>query len=279
MVARQDQVKALSPLTQREETTIGYFRAALQRFEDRKACLRQVDSCRLVRREYETLLGRQWIPSLACVNQTSENRDDHFSFNFGPMLDKIDTVCLARLSEEGTLDSTSRCTTIEQQTSRKMECGVQHPQARSGKLIKHESCGARFYIFIPLDITTTPYAIFISTKKHSHPPPPPTKPPSRFIDDLINIMARVHRGELTRTRFELNPLVQRFCAEHSGKTLAEVHSSFANGDIISMLLTKQRRILYPEAQDFLGVEFLYETDAKFRVYIQRPRRNYGHLRI
>jgi hypothetical protein len=56
-----------------------------------------------------------------------------------------------------------------------------------------------------------------------------------------------------------NPALREFCLQHQGKSLIDIHQSFANMDKISALIYKQRLLSYPEGQDIAGVEHEYHT--------------------
>ena len=51
-------------------------------------------------------------------------------------------------------------------------------------------CKVIFNYLVPDDLHKTPYVIFTSHGKHTHPPPPPTKPPAELMMSVINLIQR-----------------------------------------------------------------------------------------
>lgn len=65
-----------------------------------------------------------------------------------------------------------------------------------GKVII-QPCNVRFYIVVPLEPFTTPYAIVASFGTHSHPPPPITKTPHHLMVQLQQVIAKKDTLNLT----------------------------------------------------------------------------------
>jgi predicted metal-dependent hydrolase len=56
-----------------------------------------------------------------------------------------------------------------------------------GKLVG-QTCSAKFYKLIPLDLEKTPYVILISKGIHTHHPPPPSNVPLEIMEKLKEML-------------------------------------------------------------------------------------------
>jgi hypothetical protein len=73
--------------------------------------------------------------------------------------------------------------------------GVDHEQGQGQ--MKVIPCDVQFNQFIPIDLGSTPYIIWVSHGKHSHPPPPPTKTPEQYLNEILGIIRRINDPSLT----------------------------------------------------------------------------------
>lgn len=73
--------------------------------------------------------------------------------------------------------------------------GVDHPQGQGQIWI--QSCEVIFNVFVPKDMDITPYIIWISHGRHSHPPPPPTRSPQQYVTEILSILRRINDPSLT----------------------------------------------------------------------------------
>jgi hypothetical protein len=73
--------------------------------------------------------------------------------------------------------------------------GVTHPQG-PGEWV-NRPCEVKFRIFVPNDLSITPYIFFYSIGSHTHPPPPPNRTPQRYLDDIKRLILLAGAEELT----------------------------------------------------------------------------------
>lgn len=82
-----------------------------------------------------------------------------------------------------------------------MDLGIDHPQ-NSGE-IEHMPCEVVFHIMIPDDLESCPYVLFTSHGVHTHPPPPPNKPPKSIMEDIVELVRRIHNPDMTLGKIHL----------------------------------------------------------------------------
>ncbi|OCK82760.1 hypothetical protein K432DRAFT_211221 [Lepidopterella palustris CBS 459.81] len=75
------------------------------------------------------------------------------------------------------------CTVLKPLNSRQVHCGVDHERGQGRMNII--PCAVQFNQFIPTDLSSTPYIIWVSHGQHMHPPPPPTKPPDQYLTEIM----------------------------------------------------------------------------------------------
>jgi hypothetical protein len=72
--------------------------------------------------------------------------------------------------------------------------GIDHPQGQ-GKLEKM-SCQVIFNIFRPVDLQSTPFIIWVSTGRHTHPPPPPSRSPRQYLNEILKVIQQMRDQDL-----------------------------------------------------------------------------------
>lgn len=111
------------------------------------------------------------------------------------------------------------------------------------------TCNVEFNVFIPKDIETNGYYLFVSYGVHEHPPPPLNKTPESIIESIREIISKIHDPTLTTyksvlfvyylkidyiliinylARFLQNPLLQDFCRRFNRQNITELYLSLVN---------------------------------------------------
>ncbi|BCR90382.1 uncharacterized protein ACHE_60268A [Aspergillus chevalieri] len=158
------------------------------------------------------------------------------------------------------------CSMILHQKTRRLKCGINHPQG-SGALLKL-GCEVYFYLLLPIDQKTCPYYIFLSQGVHQHPPPPLTKTPARIIQCLEKIIFNTLTPDMTTSTFLKSPALQQFCHDNNAFTLADVHQSLNNTDRVTAIIQRQKLLHFPEGQHYNGVAFEMQINPQIKEYIQ-----------
>ncbi|KAF2809704.1 uncharacterized protein BDZ99DRAFT_387971, partial [Mytilinidion resinicola] len=199
---------------------------------------------------------------VSCINHTGQHHNGHYfkivPTNLWPEIPFL----IMRFNNQGLEpDKNEDCFVIETNQSRKKFCG---------RLLQ-ATCNVVFNIFVPKDRTECEYILFTSHGTHTHPPPPGRRTPQELIAGLMSVISRINDPALTTNGLLKNPALREFCLQHQGKSLIDVHKSFANMDKVSVLIYKQRLLSYPEGQDIAGVEHEFKTRhlGNPDAYIQR----------
>ncbi|KFY25698.1 hypothetical protein V491_01634, partial [Pseudogymnoascus sp. VKM F-3775] len=161
----------------------------------------------------------------------------------------------------GTITASNElCAVIEQNSTRRQHCGVDHFQG-CGKLI-HQNCNVQFRLFRPYDLIDCPYIIWTSHGVHCHPPPPPSRTPQQLVNSLLTVIKKINDPSLTTRTLLKNPALQSFYEQWNGKSLSDVHKSLINLDKISFILRKQQLLNYPFGQHLIGVQHEWDVSHK-----------------
>ncbi|OAF57839.1 hypothetical protein VC83_05497 [Pseudogymnoascus destructans] len=227
-------------------------------FMSRRACQNQEDSCsfQLVASENVTISNMHQY-SIQCPHSTPANY--HFFRPIPATLYSELPFIQERLN--GTITASDElCAVIEQNSTRRKHCGVEHIQGR-GKLI-HTNCNVQFRLFQPYNLIDCPYIIWTSHGVHCHPPPPPSRTPQQLVDSLLTVIKKINDPSLTTRTLLKNPALQSFYEHWNGKSLSDVHKSLINLDKISFILRKQQLLNYPYGQHLIGVQHEWDVSHK-----------------
>ncbi|KAJ5817626.1 hypothetical protein N7447_007634 [Penicillium robsamsonii] len=146
--------------------------------------------------------------------------------------------------------------------------GTIHPSGRGDLIKSSPKCQVQFRAFIPKDPIKHPYAIWVSRGVHNHPPPPPSKPPFELIKGISNLLARMRSPDLSLSFFLRSFELRAFCAKYGSLTISQLHHSFANREIFTTILQKQRALYYPLGREMGGIYHLLAKDPHTKEYIR-----------
>ncbi|OJJ04472.1 hypothetical protein ASPVEDRAFT_43949 [Aspergillus versicolor CBS 583.65] len=242
-----------------------YYRTKVSLFKIKHACIDQLPDCKPVFRRFAPM-GAQDIsaPYIGCSNGTDDFLSKHHRAT-GIAPTSMDLDFLEELFNKDILPPPELCGTIEPVSSRKKHCDRDHPQGR-GQL-EHLPCEVTFHALVPADLEQCPYIVFSSHGVHKHPPPMHTKTPKRIPEGSYDVGDQKRGRGLTTKQFLESPEVAEFCRQHNASSLAEIHPSLANNDVITRLIRKQRLEREAAEEDINSLIRSKETDEDMDEYL------------
>lgn len=257
-------------LTNKQRMAVAFYDTIQRGFQNQTAYGKSDETCDFQLQKHRHLdITGSTISHIQCRNWTEDQRGDHFYKSLQWQRSNLDLdLLIDLLGKRKFPDTQEYCDTFHSHRSRALKCGTIHPSGRGDLIKSSPKCEVQFRAFIPKDPIKHPYAIWVSRGVHNHPPPPPSKPPFELIKGLSNLLARMRSPDLSLSFFLRSFELRAFCAKYGSLTISQLHHSFANREIFTTILQKQRALYYPLGREMGGIYHLLEKDPHAKEYIR-----------
>ncbi|EJD54157.1 hypothetical protein AURDEDRAFT_157410 [Auricularia subglabra TFB-10046 SS5] len=136
-----------------------------------------------------------------------------------------------------------------------------------GCMSQAQKCGAKFSVYVPVDLADNPHVIMLCTNPHSHAPPERSMTPPAFRDAFQKMLKEMEwrLADATPRRAQLdsgfmNALRHALSwTDTRNPTLSDLHPSLQNLDHVAYLIDRVRKPSFPFGTDFDGARHLFET--------------------
>ncbi|KMP09240.1 hypothetical protein CISG_04911 [Coccidioides immitis RMSCC 3703] len=235
---------------QTKRNAYSYIRSISFLFRQGLACKQSQESCKPVFKRFDNPNpAGHCSPYITCINANVTYPHDHFLRAINGCT-QLDMVFLEELFSENVVNDFEACNVIEPNSTRKRDCVI-------------------FHAFLPNNIESCPWLLFVSHGKHTHPPPPPSKPPRVVMKRITQLVSNMITPNLTLTSFLKSPALEELCLENNTSSLSNIHASLTNMDRISTIIRKQRLLCYPEGQGYNSVLLEQSRNPAIKEYIQK----------